>query len=157
MQKLNVIAIDLAKNVFQVCKTDQHGRVVFNKAMTRTSLKTFLIREKVSMVAMESCGGTHYWGRYAEAAGHYVKAISARQVKAFRQGQKTDANDALAIAVRQPHIKTSRVISAQEQCLQGIECMRDLLVKQKVSLSNQLRGLLLEFGLPIAQGDRALN
>ncbi|WP_420794877.1 IS110 family transposase [Hahella chejuensis] len=106
---------------------------------------------------MESCGGTHYWERYAEAAGHYVKAISARQVKAFRQGQKTDANDALAIAVRQPHIKTSRVISAQEQCLQGIECMRDLLVKQKVSLSNQLRGLLLEFGLPIAQGDRALN
>ncbi|WP_213611470.1 hypothetical protein [Pseudoalteromonas sp.] len=34
--------------------------------------------------------------------------------------------------------------------------MRDLLVKQKVSLSNQLRGLLLELGYPIAQGDTPL-
>jgi len=35
--------------------------------------------------------------------------------------------------------------------------MRDLLVKQKVSLGNQLRALLLEFGYPIAQGDTKLT
>lgn len=34
--------------------------------------------------------------------------------------------------------------------------MRDLLVKQKVSLSNQLRALLLELGHAIAQGDAKL-
>ncbi len=103
---------------------------------------------------MESCGGTHYWARYAKHAGRHVKSINARQVKPFRQGQKTDANDALAISVaaRQPHIKESRLLSTQEQSLQGVECMRDLLVKQKVSLSNQLRALLLEQGHVIAQG-----
>ncbi len=37
---------------------------------------------------MESCGGTHYWARFAKQAGHQVKAVNARQVKAFRQGQK---------------------------------------------------------------------
>jgi len=154
----NVIAIDLAKNLFQVCKTDKNGHVIYNKAITRAKLKELLIKEKQSLVAMESCGGTHYWARFAKQAGHQVKAINARQVKAFRQGQKTDANDALAISVaaRQPHIKGSRLLSAHEQCLQGIECMRDLLVKQKVSLSNQLRGLLLELGYPIAQGDTPL-
>ncbi len=84
-----------------------------------------MITEKQSLVAMESCGGTHYWARYAKKASHHVKA--------FRQGQKTDSNDALAISIaaRQSNIKASRLLSAQEQCLQGIECMRDLLVQQK--------------------------
>lgn len=65
---------------------------------------------------MESCGGTHYWARMAIKVGHQVKSINARKVKAFRQGQKTDANDALAISVaaRQPHIKESRLLSTQE-------------------------------------------
>lgn len=159
MKKLNVIAIDLAKNVFQVSKADYSGKVIFNKAMTRKLLKEFLIREKVSLVAMESCNGTHYWARYAKAHGHSVKAMSARRVKAFRQGQKTDANDALAIgeAARQPNTRSSRMISLQEQCLQSMECMRDLLVKQKVSLSNQLRGILLDLGFSIARGDRQLK
>ena len=148
----NVIAIDLAKNLFQVCKTDKNGHVIYNKAITRAKFKVLSIKEKQSLVAMESCGGTHYWARFAKQAGHQVKAINARQVKAFRQGQKTDANDALAtsVAARQPHINESRLLSVQEQCL------RDLLVEQKVSLSNQLRGLLLELGYPIAQGDTPL-
>ena len=158
MINCNVLAIDLAKNLFQVCKTDKHGKVIYNKMFTRKKLKELLVKETRSLVAMESCGGTHYWARYATQAGHHVKAINALQVKAFRQGQKTDANDALAISVaaRQPHIKDSRLLSVQEQCMQGIECMRDLLVKQKISLSNQLRALLLELGYSIAQSDAQL-
>lgn len=158
MFNCNVIAIDLAKNLFQVCKTDKAGNVIYNKMFTRVKLKELLIKEKTSLVAMESCGGTHYWARFAKQAGHHVKAINARQVKAFRQGHKTDANDALAISVaaRQPHIKASRLLSVQEQCLQGIECIRDLLVKQKVSVSNQLRALLHELGHAIAQSDATL-
>lgn len=159
MLNCNVIAIDLAKNLFQVCKTQSNGKVIYNKTISRAKLKELLIKEQQSLVAMESCGGTHYWAQFAKQAGHQIKAINARQVKAFRQGQKTDANDALAIlvAARQPHIKGSRLLSVQEQCLQGIECMRDLLVKQKVSLGNQLSALLLEFGYPIAQGDTKLT
>ncbi|MFK3864568.1 hypothetical protein [Pseudoalteromonas rhizosphaerae] len=42
--------------------------------------------------------------------------MSARVVKAFRQGQKTDANDALAIgiAAQQPTVKPSRLLSINE-------------------------------------------
>lgn len=158
MFNCNILAIDLAKNLFQVCKTDKNGNVIYNKTFTRKKLKELLIKEKQSLVAMESCGGTHYWARYAKQAGHHVKAINARKVKAFRQGQKTDANDALAISIaaRQPNIKASRLLSVQEQCLQGIECMRDSLVQQKISLSNQIRSLLLELGHSIAQSDAQL-
>ena len=100
---------------------------------------------------MESCGGAHYWARFAKSLGHQVMPIPPKQVKPFRTGQKTDANDAIAIAVasRAPNIKPARVLSIEEQGLQSVGKMRDLLDKQKLQLSNQVRGLLLEFGIII--------
>lgn len=156
--KFNVIAIDLAKNVFQVCKTDRNGKVIYNKAMSRHQLKQLLCNEPVSLVAMEACGGTHYWARYAKQQGHQVKSMSARRVQAFRQGQKTDANDAqaIAIAAMQPQVKACRLLTTDNQCEQGIVRIRDLLVGQKVAAAKQIRDLLLELGLPIAKGDAAL-
>ena len=41
---------------------------------------------------MESCGGAHYWARKARSVGHEVVILDPRFVKAFRVGQKTDAN-----------------------------------------------------------------
>jgi transposase len=42
MKKSNVIGIDLAKNVIQVCKIDKHGELVSNKAMCPSKLKELL-------------------------------------------------------------------------------------------------------------------
>jgi transposase len=108
----SVIAIDLAKHVFQVCKASHDGALIYNRTCSRKKLKELLVKEKPALVAMESCGGTHYWARFARDQGHNVKAIAARTVKPFRQGQKTDANDAIAISVaaRQPHINSSRLL-----------------------------------------------
>ena len=158
MANFNVLAIDLAKNVFQVCKTNSRGKVIYNKSFTRKQLKELLIRESMSLVAMEACGGTHYWARYAIEHGHKVKSMSARRVKAFRQGQKTDANDAAAIAIAalQPQVKSTRLLSIENQCQQGLVRIRELLVTQKVATAKQIRDLLLDFGFPIPKGDSAL-
>lgn len=158
MIESNVIAIDLAKNVFQVCKLSSRGQVIWNKQVNRSKLIALLVNEPVSLVAMESCGGTHYWARFAKTCGHSIKAMSARRVKAFLQGHKTDANDAIAIglAALQPAVKSSRTITLEEQCQQGITMMRDLAVRQKVALAKQLRDQLLELGHPINKGDAAL-
>lgn len=158
MVNLNVIAIDLAKNNYQVCKIGKERQVIYNKEVSRQKLLQLLVSEKQSLVAMESCGGTHYWARKAKEAGHIVKPMSARVVKAFRQGQKTDANDALAIgiAAQQPTVKPSRLLSVNEQCLQSISAMREHFVKQKVALGNLQRGCLLELGIPIAKSDSKL-
>jgi transposase len=151
MTKYNVIAIDLAKNVFQVCIMNKEGKILLNKAMNRNKLKQWLAVQAISLVAMESCGGASYWARLAVSLGHEVMMIPPRQVKPFRTGQKTDANDAIAIAVasRAPNIKPARHLTLEQQGLQSIEKMRDMLDKQKLQLSNQLRGLLLEFGIII--------
>jgi transposase len=100
---------------------------------------------------MESCGGAHYWARFSQSLGHKVIVIPPKQVKPFRTGQKTDANDAVAIAVasRAANIKPARILSIEQQGLQSVEKMRSLIDKQKLQLSNQVRGLLLEFGIVI--------
>lgn len=159
MNNLNVLAIDLAKNVFQLCKLSPQGKVVFNREFSRQKLKELLVKEKPSLVAMEACSSSHYWARFAEDAGHQVKVINARVVKGFQTKQKTDKNDALAIGVAAPleHIKGIRVLSVEEQGLQSLERARQLAVEQKTALSNQLRGLLSEFGIIIPQGIAALR
>ena len=151
MEQCNVIAIDLAKNIFQVCIMTVNGKILVNKAMNRAKLKEWLAKQKLSLVAMESCGGAHYWARFAQSLGHEVMVIPPKQVKPFRTGQKTDANDAIAIAVasRAANIKPARILSIEQQCLQSVEKMRSLIDKQKLQLSNQVRGLLLEFGIII--------
>ena len=71
---------------------------------------------------MESCGSTHDWARFAQSHGQKVKAIYARTVKSFLQGQKTDANDAIAISMTalQPNVTSCRLISVEAQTLQNI-------------------------------------
>lgn len=137
----------------------KHTKIISYKPMSRAKLIAWLAQQSASLVAMESCGGASYWARLAKSLGHDVLVMPARQVKAFRTGQKTDANDAVAIAVasQSPNIHPARYLSSEQQCLQAIEKMRDMLRKQKSQLSNQVRGLLLEFGLVINKGSAAFK
>jgi transposase len=46
---------------------------------------------------MQACYSAHYWAREFEALGHTVKLNPAQHVKPFTRGNKTDANNAIAI------------------------------------------------------------
>jgi transposase len=59
MQNSNVIGIDLAKHVIQVCKVDKHGELTSNKAVSPNKLKELLSNSNPSIVAMEGCGACH--------------------------------------------------------------------------------------------------
>jgi transposase len=72
MLKSTIFGIDLAKNIIQVCQISKHGELVSNKAVSRQKLKELLATVKPAVVAIEGCGSSHYWGRYAEQFGHDV-------------------------------------------------------------------------------------
>ncbi len=78
--------------------------------------------------------------------------ISAKLVAHIRQNQKTDKNDALAIvqASQLTDIQFIRGKSFSQQELQSINRIRELAVKHKVVLSNQICTLLLEFNIRIS-------
>ena len=129
-----------------------------NRSLTRKKFAEFLGKQNPSLVAFESCATAHYWARAAERHGHEARIISAKAVAPFRQGHKTDSNDALAVAeaARRPNIKAAPLKTLEQQGLQAVQRSRDLLVQECTALSNHLRGLLMEFGVVIPQGFAAL-
>ena len=159
MKKFNVIGIDLAKNVIQVCKIDKHGELLSNKAMNPSKLKELLAKSVPSIVAMEGCGSCHYWARLARAHGHDVRVISPKKVKAFLQGHKTDANDALAIAVASIQVGMifSQIKEVEQQSLQTLEKSRKFLEKELTALSNHIRAYLYEYGITMNRGRKSLR
>lgn len=142
----NVIAIDLAKNVFQVCHISIYGELLSNKAMSRPKLKEFLALAKPSIVAVEGCSGCHYWGRFAEQYGHDVRIINPKKVKGYLEGHKTDANDALAVAndAMQVGLKFSKPKTLEQQGLHSLESSRQLLTRSMVAIGQHHWLLLLQ-------------
>ena len=159
MNQLNVVGVDLAKNTIQVSVVSRTNKELENKGFTRKKFAEFLAKHRGSLVAFEACGMAHHWARTAQRHGHEVKIIPARAVTPFRQGHKTDSNDALAVAeaARRPNIKESPLKSIEQQGLQAVQRSRALLVQERTALSNHIRGLLMEFGVVIPQGFASLH
>jgi len=98
MKHLNVVGVDLAKNIIQVSVVTLAMEELQNKALTRKKFAEFLARQKPSLVAFEACATAYYWSRIAHQYGHTARIIPAKAVTPFRQGHNTDSNDALAVA-----------------------------------------------------------
>lgn len=154
MLKSNMIGIDLAKNILQICQISKQGELISNKAVNRQKLKEVLATAKPAVVAIEGCGSSHYWGRYAEQFGHEVRIISPKKVKGFLEGHKTDANDALAIvnASLQIGLKFSKPKNEEQQSLQTLDTSRLYLSRNITSLGNHIRAMLYEYGITSARG-----
>lgn len=117
--------------------------------LSRSKVLMFFTQLPKCLVAIKACATSNYWARCIKRCGHQVKLIPPRQVKAFLTGNKNDYNDALAISVaaQQAHI-TGVAISTVEQQHKA----RELVIRQRTSLGNQIRGLIAEYGLCIPNG-----
>lgn len=159
MKQDRLIAIDLAKNVFQLCVIDGNNKVLENKSVRRSQLTSTMARRKPSRVVMESCYSSHYWGRVFQSMGHQVQLIPAQHVKPFVRGNKNDTNDALAIAeaAGRPNIRYVPVKTLEQQDVQALHRIRQRIVSQRTALINQTRGILSEFGVVSATGPKAFK
>ena len=154
MRNSNTIGVDLAKNVIQIAVVSTSNKELLNKELSRVKFAEFLAKQKPSMVAFEACGTAHHWARVATTHGHQVKIIPAIAVAPFRQGHKTDKNDALAVAeaANRPNIKVAPMKTLDHQSMQSIQRSRELIIQERTAISNHIRGLLLEFGIAIPKG-----
>ncbi|MCK5190731.1 MAG: IS110 family transposase [Methylococcales bacterium] len=153
-----MIGVDLAKDVIQVC-IYTNKRVHSNKEMTHNEFLLWLFNTKPNLIVFEACGTSNYWKQRAIEAGHDARLISAKLVATVRQNQKTDKNDALAIvqAAQLPEIRFIKGKSEEQQQLQTILRLRELAIKQKTALSNQLKALLLEFNVRVLNKNGGLK
>jgi transposase len=70
------VAVDLAKDVFQVAFANRAGRIIDRQRLTRRQFERLLNGVVVDTeIIMESCGTAHYWGRRAQARGLRVRLL----------------------------------------------------------------------------------
>lgn len=154
MTDLDLVGIDLAKNVFQLHGCTLKGEVVFRKQVRRSGLLLFISSLPTCIIAMEACSGSHYWGREFESLGHSVRLIPPKYVKPFVKRSKSDAIDAEAIceAALRPTMRFVQIRSEDNQAAALAFRTRDLLVRQRTQIIKVLSQTLADDGMNPSAG-----
>ncbi len=152
--QMTVLGIDIAKQSFQLHGVDEGGQVVLKKKLSRGKLMAFMANLPPCVIGMEACGGAHHWYRVFSKMGHTVRLIAPQFVKPFVKSNKNDAVDAEAIceAVQRPSMRFVPAKSIEQQDVQSLHRIRSRLIANRTAQSNQIRGLLHEYGIVIPQG-----
>ena len=158
MNGQQVVGLDIAKLVFQLHTVDMGTGEIINVQIKRAKVLEYFVNKPKCLIAMEACGGAHYWARELLALEHSVRLLHAKIVRPFVSGNKTDVTDARGIwlAVQQPGVKFVGIKSVTQQATLTLHRQRELLIKMRNMQTNALRGLLYEFGAIFAKGKKAL-
>jgi transposase len=159
MDKISMIGLDLAKNVFQLHGVDASGGVVLRRQLRRGAVEKFFAALPPCTVGMEACGSAHHWARVIGRHGHQVRLMPPAYVKPYVKRNKNDGRDAEAIceAVGRPTMRFVPMKSVEQQATLAVHGTRALLVKQRTMAANALRAALSEFGIVAAQGLKGLH
>ncbi len=154
-----ILGIDLGKNSCSIVGLDANGAVIVRRRMRRDGVIAFAERLRPCTVAMEACCGAHHMGRSLAALGHEVRLMSPEYVRPYVKAQKNDDRDAEAIAeaATRPTMRFVELKSEEQLDVQTLHRVRDRLVGERTSLTNQIRSLLLERGHTVAQGHGKLR
>ena len=159
MNDTTLLGIDIAKDVFQLHGVNEHGKTTLTKRLSRKKLKEFMVNLPSCTVVMECCGASHYWGRTFTEYSHTVKLIAPQHVKPYVMGNKNDKNDAAAIieASRSVRARFVPVKNVEQQDMQALLRIRQGFIRERTRLSNQIRGLVTEYGVFIPKSFSALK
>jgi len=159
MKKINVLGIDLSKNVFQLHGVDKDGKAVLRKKISRKQLALLISNLPPCLIGMEACGGAHFWAREFIKLGHEVRLMAPQFVKPYVKTNKNDAADAEAIceAVTRPNMRFVPIKNVEQQDIQSLHRIRERLIVNQTALANEIRGLLHEYGIIMPQGHHQIR
>lgn len=148
------VAVDLAKSVFQVAISKRPGKTSATHRLRRAEVAPFFSQYPSSMVVMEACGSSSYWGRKFEAMGHQVVLLPPSQVHPYVRRNKTDSADAKALleAFRNEAIRPVPIKSVGQQSLGALHRFRSSWLAERTARINLIRGVLREQGVLIPVG-----
>jgi transposase len=153
------VAVNLAKDVFEVAVANRAGRIVEHKRLTRRQFEHFIDTLTAGTeVIMEGCGTAHYWGRRCQARDIRVRLLPVQYVRPYVRRNKTDRTDteALLEANRCGGIQPVPVKTVEQQTLQALHRVRTQWQAARTARINVVRGLLREQGLPVPVGARTV-
>lgn len=158
MEKITLIGIDTAKQVFHLVGMSAAGEYVWRRKVRRGQLLAVLAQMPPCAVRLEACAASHHWARCINELGHEAKLIAPQHVRPYRRGQKNDYRDAEAIvaAALAPGMHGVGIKRVEQQAEQALHRVRSRVLSQRNAAANGLRGLLGEYGVVFAQGIKPL-
>jgi len=154
VEQIARIGMDTSKHVFQLHGVNASEEPILRKKLRRKEMVGFFEKLPPSVIAIEACGGSHHWARQLRSFGHEVKLIPPQYVKPYVKRGKNDAADAEALceAMSRPTMRFVPVKTPESQAALMLIGLRDRLVRNRVQLTNAIRGYAAEFGLTAAKG-----
>jgi len=122
-------------------------------------MRKYFARLEPCLIGMDACGSAHYWSRELSRLGHTVRMMAPAFVKPYLKSNKNGRNDAEAIceAVQRPSMRFVQPKTLEQQAVLHLHHGRQLLVRQRVALSNHMRGVLSEYGIVMPQGVKVIS
>ena len=82
MRENKIIGIDLAKTKFHIAALDADNKLKLKKALHRDDVLSYCMATfpAGSTIAMEACGGCHFFGQQLEALGFRVILLKPKDV-----------------------------------------------------------------------------
>ena len=159
INELMSIGIDIGKDTFHIVAFDLEGHLVLRKQIKRLALIATFEKLPRCVVGMEACLSAHFVSRTLRKLGFQPRIIPAIYVKPFIKGQKNDYNDAEAIAEAawRPNLPVVPEKSQEQLDLQALHRVRSRLVSRRTATINQIRAFLIEQGITVRKGLRALK
>jgi transposase len=147
---LTTIGVDIGKDVFHIVGFSVDGKIALRRKIKRLDVVATFKRLPPCVVGMEACLSAHFVSRTLRSLGH---------TKPFVKGQKNDYNDAEAIAeaALRPNLRVVREKTQDQLDLQACHRVRARLVSRRTATINQIRAFLIEQGITVRPGARALR
>ena len=143
------IAVDLAKNVFEIAISRFPGKVSERHRLSRTKFLRFFAQREASRVLLEACGSAHFWARELQKLGHEVVLLPPHLVRPYRgRHKKTDRTDAKALleADRNEEIQPVPIKTVEQRSVTALHRLRSAWMETRTARLNCVRGLLREHG-----------
>jgi transposase len=156
---ISILGVDLGKDICSIVGFDESGAVEIRRRMRRKTLIRYAAELPACVIAMESCCGAHHIGRIFVGQGHEVRLMTPEYVRPYVKAQKNDDRDAEAIAeaASRPTMRFVTLKAEEQLDMQSVHRVRQRLVGVRRTLVNQLRAILFERGISVAQGRQKLE
>jgi transposase len=157
--QVHSVGIDIGKTVFHLVALDEQGNIVIKKRFSRSQLLHCTSNLATKVIGMEACPGAHYLARALMGQGHEVRLMPGEYVKPYVKSNKNDFVDAEAIAeaVLRPNMRFVAPKTDAQLDMQAMHRVRDRWIGRRTALINQIRGFLLERGIPVRTGAEHLR
>ena len=126
MRNDTMIAVDLAKTVFEIGIAHRLGKIDERRRPPREQFLGFFVNRPAATVVMEACGSAHSWARKIQQLGHTAVLLPPRQVRPYVVGNKTDRADVKGLleAYRNEEIRPVPIKTIEQQTLTSIHRIR---------------------------------